>query len=104
MPVPEGRMLLLDLMDQATRPEFVHAHEWRKGDLDIWDNRSMPHRARTLDPAERRDMHSTTVAGDGQTVEKALVARSEEHTDEVQSLMQTTYAGSCLKQKNDTIK
>ena len=74
MPVPEGRMMLLDLMDHATRPEFVHAHKWRKDDLVIWDNRSMLHRARPFDPAEPRDMRRTTVAGDGPTVEQALVA------------------------------
>ena len=74
MPVPEGRMMLLDLMDIATRPEFVHAHKWRKGDLVIWDNRCTLHRARPFDPAEPRDMRRTTVAGDGPTVEQALVA------------------------------
>ena len=74
MPVPEGRMMLLDLMDIATRPEFVHAHKWRKGDLVVWDNRCTLHRARPFDPAEPRDMRRTTVAGDGPTVERALVA------------------------------
>lgn len=74
MPVPEGRMMLLDLMDIATRPEFVHAHKWRKGDLVVWDNRCTLHRARPFDPAEPRDMRRTTVAGDGPTVEQALVA------------------------------
>ncbi|MET4701196.1 alpha-ketoglutarate-dependent 2,4-dichlorophenoxyacetate dioxygenase [Constrictibacter sp. MBR-5] len=74
MPVPEGRMMLLDLMDIATRPEFVHAHKWRKDDLVVWDNRCTLHRARPFDPAEPRDMRRTTVAGDGPTVEQALVA------------------------------
>lgn len=74
MPLPEGRMMLLDLMDIATRPEFVHAHKWRKDDLVIWDNRCTLHRARPFDTAEPRDMRRTTVAGDGPTVEQALVA------------------------------
>ncbi|MFN4090261.1 MAG: TauD/TfdA dioxygenase family protein [Alphaproteobacteria bacterium] len=74
MPVPEGRMMLLDLMDHATRPQFVHAHRWRKGDLVIWDNRCTLHRARPFDAAEARDMRRTTVADDRPTVEQAMVA------------------------------
>lgn len=74
MPVPEGRMMLLDLLDHATRPEFVHVHRWRKGDLVIWDNRCTLHRARPFDPTEPRDMRRTTIADDGPTVEQAMVA------------------------------
>jgi alpha-ketoglutarate-dependent 2,4-dichlorophenoxyacetate dioxygenase len=36
--VPEGRLLLRDLMEHATQPQFVYAHDWRTGDLVIWDN------------------------------------------------------------------
>ena len=32
-PVPEGRLLLRELMEHATQPEFVHRHVWREGDL-----------------------------------------------------------------------
>src|ERR1700757_3814166 len=35
-PMPEGRILLYDLTLHATRPEFVHSHEWRVGALVIW--------------------------------------------------------------------
>jgi len=48
-PVPEGRLLLKDLMEHATRPQFVHYHEWTLGDLVIWDNRTTMHRARPFD-------------------------------------------------------
>src|SRR3546814_8007226 len=96
LPVPEGRMMLLDLMDHVTRPEFVHAHEWRKGDLVIWDNRSMLHRARPFDPVEPRDMRRTTVAGAG--------PRSEEPTSELQSLMRTPIAGFRLTKQIKTQK
>src|SRR3546814_13552318 len=72
MPVPEGRMMLLDLMDHVTRPEFVHAHEWRKGDLVIWDNRSMLHRARPFDPVAPRDTRRTSLARARPTMEQAL--------------------------------
>src|SRR5262249_34709711 len=53
-PVPEGRLLLHDLMEHATRPEFVHAHAWRVGDLVIWDNRATMHRARPFDDMRYR--------------------------------------------------
>src|SRR5262245_25144172 len=45
-PIAEGRLLLLDLTEHATRPEFVYRHAWRVGDLVIWDNRATMHRAR----------------------------------------------------------
>jgi len=40
LPVPEGRLLLLELMEHATQPEFVYRHSWRVGDLVIYDNRT----------------------------------------------------------------
>jgi alpha-ketoglutarate-dependent 2,4-dichlorophenoxyacetate dioxygenase len=48
-PVPEGRLLLHDLMEHATQREFVYRHAWRVGDLVIWDNRATMHRAREFD-------------------------------------------------------
>ena len=39
-PIPEGRLLLRDLMEHATQTEFVYRHAWRVGDLVIWDNRA----------------------------------------------------------------
>jgi alpha-ketoglutarate-dependent 2,4-dichlorophenoxyacetate dioxygenase len=48
-PVPEGRLLLRDLIEHATQPEFVYRHSWRVGDLVIWDNRATMHRARPFD-------------------------------------------------------
>ena len=34
-PVPEGRLLLRDLIEHATQAEFVYRHSWRVGDLVI---------------------------------------------------------------------
>jgi len=60
-PVPEGRLLLRDLTEHATRPEFVYRHVWRVGDLVIWDNRATMHRARPFDDARhRRDLRRVT--------------------------------------------
>ena len=61
-PVPEGRMLIRELMEHATQPEFVHSHTWQVGDVVIWDNRCTMHRARPFDQdAYRRDMRRATV-------------------------------------------
>ena len=60
-PLPDGRLLLNDLVEHATQREYVYAHEWRNGDLVIWDNRATMHRARPYDDThERRDMRRVT--------------------------------------------
>ncbi|HMA90025.1 MAG TPA: TauD/TfdA family dioxygenase [Burkholderiales bacterium] len=60
-PLPEGRLLLRDLIDHATQPRFVYRHAWRVGDLVIWDNRATMHRARPFDDAsERRELRRVT--------------------------------------------
>ena len=60
-PVPEGRLLLRDLIEHATQPEFVYRHAWRVGDLVIWDNRATMHRARPFDDAKyRRELRRVT--------------------------------------------
>ena len=60
-PVPDGRLLLRDLMEHATRPEFVYRHTWRSGDFLIWDNRATMHRARPFeDTQHRREMRRVT--------------------------------------------
>jgi len=60
-PVPEGRLLLRDLIEHATQPEFVYRHRWRVGDLVIWDNRATMHRARSFDDVRyRRELRRVT--------------------------------------------
>jgi len=60
-PVPEGRLLLRDLIEHATRPEFVYRHAWRVGDLVIWDNRATMHRGRPFDDTRhRRELRRVT--------------------------------------------
>ncbi len=60
----EGRALLNDLLARATSPDRVYRHEWSVGDVVIWDNRGVLHRACPYDPTSPRDMHRTTFAGD----------------------------------------
>jgi alpha-ketoglutarate-dependent 2,4-dichlorophenoxyacetate dioxygenase len=60
-PVPEGRLLLRDLIEHATQREFVYRHAWRVGDLVIWDNRATMHRATPFDDAKyRRELRRVT--------------------------------------------
>ncbi|MFN2460393.1 MAG: TauD/TfdA dioxygenase family protein [Candidatus Velthaea sp.] len=60
-PVPEGRLLLMDLMARATRPKFVYRHHWRAGDFVVWDNRCTMHRGLPFDETRyRRDLRRVT--------------------------------------------
>jgi len=59
--VPEGRLLLRELIEHATQPQFVYRHAWRVGDLVIWDNRATMHRGRPFDDAvHRRELRRVT--------------------------------------------
>src|SRR6516162_9305786 len=70
-PVPEGRLLLRDLEEHATRPEFVYSHKWRVGDLVIWDNRCTMHRGRPHDDSHPRDLRRATTLDVRSTLEEA---------------------------------
>jgi alpha-ketoglutarate-dependent taurine dioxygenase len=59
----EGKAYLAELLERSTVPERVYRHEWAVGDLVIWDNRGVLHRATRYDPTSARDMHRTTIAG-----------------------------------------
>lgn len=61
LPVPEGRLLLLELMEHATQPRFVYRHRWQPGDLVVWDNLATMHRATRFDDARhRRELRRVT--------------------------------------------
>jgi alpha-ketoglutarate-dependent 2,4-dichlorophenoxyacetate dioxygenase len=60
--VPEGRLLLKDLMEFATQPQFVYRHRWRANDLLMWDNRCTMHRVlRYDDKRYRRELRRVMV-------------------------------------------
>lgn len=60
-PVPEGRLLLRDLMEGATRDEFTYTHSWKVGDLVIWDNRATMHRGLAYDDTKyKRELRRVT--------------------------------------------
>jgi alpha-ketoglutarate-dependent 2,4-dichlorophenoxyacetate dioxygenase len=58
--VPEGRLLVAELIEHATQREFVYTHNWRVGDYVMWDNRSTLHRGLRYDLTQRRDLRRTT--------------------------------------------
>jgi alpha-ketoglutarate-dependent 2,4-dichlorophenoxyacetate dioxygenase len=60
MTLAEGRMLLADLLEHATRREHVYQHRWAVGDLVMWDNTTTVHRGRWFDFAERRELRRAT--------------------------------------------
>ena len=60
-PIPEGRLLLRDLIEHATRDQFTYTHSWKVGDLVIWDNRATMHRGLAYDDTKhRRDLRRVT--------------------------------------------
>ncbi len=59
-----GRELLDRLLAWVTQPRFTLRHTWRKGDLVIWDNTGMLHRALPFEPTSVRLMHRTTLVGE----------------------------------------
>ncbi|MGQ0525547.1 MAG: TauD/TfdA dioxygenase family protein [Betaproteobacteria bacterium] len=64
MPQDESRALLHELFAHCTKPEFTYRHQWRAGDVVMWDNCTTLHRA-TVDYAlpQRRLMQRTTLTG-----------------------------------------
>lgn len=64
MTVPEGRMMLADLLEHATQREFIYRHQWQTGDTVIWDNRATLHRGRHFDLDEPRELRRTTTLDD----------------------------------------
>jgi len=60
----ESRALLDGLLAHSTTPERIHRHEWEVGDMVIWDNRGVLHRACRYDASSPRDMHRTTLHGE----------------------------------------
>ena len=61
LPVGESEALLDLLWAECTRPELVYRHQWRIGDVLMWDNRCVIHRRDAFDPDSRRIMHRTQI-------------------------------------------
>ena len=64
LPLAESEALLDELWSFATRDEMVWGHQWRVGDVVLWDNRCTMHRRDPFDPRSRRILHRTQVKGE----------------------------------------
>jgi len=61
--VAESEALLDTLWAHATQPRFAMCHEWKVGDLLMWNNLSVLHRRDPFDPKTRRVMHRSQIKG-----------------------------------------
>lgn len=61
--VAESDALLDELWAHATQPEFTWYHEWRAGDVLMWDNRCVMHRREPFDAEARRVLHRVVIKG-----------------------------------------
>ncbi|XVQ15190.1 TauD/TfdA dioxygenase family protein [Spirillospora sp. CA-255316] len=64
MPDDQSRLLLDRLLEWSTQPRFTLRHHWSPGDLVIWDNTGMLHRALPYRPTSPRLMRRTTLVGE----------------------------------------
>lgn len=62
MDVADGRLLLMELIELATRYGTSHRHEWQVGDLVTWDNRRTLHLGLAFDERFPRDMRRVTTS------------------------------------------
>ena len=71
-----AQALVDNLLQSACRPPRVYTHRWQPGDLLVWDNRCVLHRARPYDRTEPRVLQATRIAGDPES-ELAPTARDK---------------------------
>lgn len=61
LPVAESEALLDEIWGHVTAAAHTWHHEWRIGDVLMWDNRAVMHRRDAFDPGARRIMHRTQI-------------------------------------------
>ena len=61
--VADSEALLDALWAHATQPRFAMCHEWKVGDVLMWNNLSVLHRRDPFDPRTRRVMHRSQIKG-----------------------------------------
>jgi alpha-ketoglutarate-dependent 2,4-dichlorophenoxyacetate dioxygenase len=62
MEAAAGKKLIDELMQAATAPGTSYQHQWRSGDVVMWDNRATMHRGRPWPAHEARLMVRTTIS------------------------------------------
>jgi alpha-ketoglutarate-dependent taurine dioxygenase len=61
---PKSVEILCGLRDWATSEQFSYSHQWKVGDLVMWDNTGTLHRAEAYDMTSGRMLHRTKLAGE----------------------------------------
>jgi alpha-ketoglutarate-dependent taurine dioxygenase len=56
--------LLTNLLSDACQPPRTYKHTWTPGDIVVWDNRCVMHRARPYDTTQERVLRGSRVAGE----------------------------------------
>lgn len=67
MSAQESETFLAELMDWACQPPRIYSHNWQVGDLVVWDNRCIMHRAAEYDTSHPRVLQSSRISGDPAT-------------------------------------
>ncbi|MCJ2178433.1 TauD/TfdA dioxygenase family protein [Novosphingobium album (ex Hu et al. 2023)] len=70
----ESHDLLQRLMLHATQDKYVYRHKWQLGDLAIWDNTGMMHRAMPFEAGSKREFHRCTLNGEEPVTAPAQMA------------------------------
>jgi taurine dioxygenase len=61
----EALTLLADLLGHATQPQYEYRHRWNPGDLVMWDNRCLLHKANgDYDMDQTRYLYRIMLKGD----------------------------------------
>jgi len=63
MPVEDSEALLDELWAHLIDERHIIEHEWRQGDIVMWDNRCSVHQRGPFDPGTDRELHATQVKG-----------------------------------------
>ena len=60
----KSAQILVGLREWATSEQFSYSHEWKVGDLVMWDNTGALHRAEAYDLESGRMLHRTKLEGE----------------------------------------
>lgn len=64
MPDDESQALIAELMAHSTQRKYEYRHQWKYGDMVIWDNRSVMHQANAdYDMKELRRLYRIMIKG-----------------------------------------
>lgn len=75
----DSKAFLDKLMDDACQPPRLYKHSWTPGDLVVWDNRCLMHRARPFDMGLPRVLRASRISGDPRSELAPTVADPRAH-------------------------